>query len=79
VAGGPLGSADGLRLSGGGHLVIGYSLGDLDSTVTRLEVSDALAAAVALIVLAGIGLPLVRASLAPLTRNRGNGGRDRGR
>jgi two-component system OmpR family sensor kinase len=99
VAGGPLGSADGLRLSaaqlsdtaapftvaaagpaegswrvlvqrlsGGGHLVIGYSLGDLDSTVTRLEVSDALAAAVALIVLAGIGLPLVRASLAPLTR-----------
>ena len=99
VAGGPLGSAGGLRLSaaqlsdtaapftaaaagtaggswrvlvqrlsGGRHLVVGYSLGDLDSTVTRLEVADALAGAFAVIVLAGIGLPLVRASLAPLAR-----------
>jgi two-component system, OmpR family, sensor kinase len=99
VAGGPLGSAGGLRLSaaqlsdtatpftaaaagtadgswrvlvqrlsGGSHLVIGYSLRDLDSTVTRLEVADALAGAFAVIVLAGIGLPLVRASLAPLAR-----------
>jgi two-component system, OmpR family, sensor kinase len=99
VAGGPLGSADGLRLStaqlsdtgtpftaaaagtaggswrvlvqrqsGGGHLVIAYSLGDLDSTVTRLEVADALAGAIAVVLLAGIGLPLVRASLAPLAR-----------
>jgi two-component system, OmpR family, sensor kinase len=99
VAGGPLGSANGLRLSaarlsdtgtpftaaavgtsggswrvmvqrlsGGGHLVIAYSLGDLDSTVTRLEIADALAGAVAVVLLAGIGLPLVRASLAPLAR-----------
>jgi two-component system OmpR family sensor kinase len=99
VAGGPLGAADGPRLSAaqlrdtgtpftaavggasggswrvlvqrqssGGHLVIAYSLGDLDSTVTRLEIADALAGAVAVVLLAGIGLPLVRASLAPLTR-----------
>lgn len=99
VAGGPLGAADGprlsaaqlsdtgtpftaasagasggswrvlvQRLSGGGHLVMAYSLGSLDSTVTRLEVADGLAGAVAVVLLAGIGLPLVRASLAPLDR-----------
>ena len=56
------------RLSGGDHLVIAYGLGDLNSTVTRLEVADALAGAVAVILLAGIGLPLMRASLAPLAR-----------
>jgi two-component system OmpR family sensor kinase len=56
------------RLSGGRHLVIAYSLGDLDSTLTRLEIADALAGAVAVVLLAGLGLPLVRASLAPLTR-----------
>jgi two-component system, OmpR family, sensor kinase len=56
------------RLSGGSHLVVGYSLGDLNSTVGRLEVADALAGAVAIILLAGIGLPLVRASLRPLAR-----------
>jgi two-component system OmpR family sensor kinase len=54
--------------SGGGHLVIATNLGDLNSTVTRLEVADATAAAVAVVLLAGIGLPLVRASLAPLRR-----------
>jgi signal transduction histidine kinase len=56
------------RLSSGGHLVIAYSLGGLDSTVARLELADALAGAVAVVLLAGIGLPLVRASLAPLAR-----------
>jgi len=97
MAGGPLGSADGPRLSAaqlsdvgtpfttasagasgdswrvlvehlssGGHLVIASSLADLDSTVSRLEIADALAAAVAVVLLAGLGLPLVRASLAPL-------------
>src|ERR1700722_14307640 len=55
-------------LSGGRQLVIAYSLGDLDSTVTRLELADAVAGAVAVVLLAGLGLPLVRASLAPLTR-----------
>jgi two-component system OmpR family sensor kinase len=54
------------RLTGGSHLVIAYSLGDLDSTVTRLEVADALAGGAAIVLLAGVGLPLVRASLAPL-------------
>jgi two-component system OmpR family sensor kinase len=54
------------KLSGGRHLVIAYGLGDLDSTVTRLETADAIAAAVAVGLLAGVGLPLVRASLAPL-------------
>ena len=56
------------RLAGGAHLVIAYPLGDLDSTVTRLEVADALAGGVAVVLLAGLGLPLVRASLAPLRR-----------
>jgi two-component system, OmpR family, sensor kinase len=56
------------RLTGGGHLIIAYSLGDLNSTVTRLEVADALAGGVAIVLLAGVGLPLVRASLAPLKR-----------
>jgi two-component system OmpR family sensor kinase len=54
------------HLSGGGHLVIAYSLGNIDSTVTRLEIADAMAAAAAIVLLAGLGLPLVRASLAPL-------------
>ena len=56
------------RLSGGRYLVIGYSLGDLGSTVTRLEIADAVAGAVAVVLLAGLGLPLMRASLAPLAR-----------
>jgi two-component system, OmpR family, sensor kinase len=56
------------QLAGGGHLVIAYSLGDLDSTVTRLEAADALAGGVAIVLLAGVGLPLVRASLAPLKK-----------
>jgi two-component system, OmpR family, sensor kinase len=55
-------------LSGGEHLITAYSLGDLGSTVTRLEIADALAGAVAVALLAGIGLPLVRASLMPLAR-----------
>ncbi|HEY3980342.1 MAG TPA: HAMP domain-containing sensor histidine kinase [Streptosporangiaceae bacterium] len=55
-------------LSGGRHAVIAFSLDGLTSTVTRLEIADALAGAVAIAVLAGVGLPLVRASLAPLSR-----------
>jgi len=55
-------------LSGGSHLVIAYSLGDLNATVTRLEVADAVAGGVAIVLLAGVGLPLTRASLAPLRR-----------
>jgi two-component system OmpR family sensor kinase len=97
MAGGPLGTTDGPRLSavqlsdagtpftapaagapggswrvvvqkasGGGHLVTAYNLGDLNSTVSHLEIADAIAAAVAVALLAGVGLPLVRASLAPL-------------
>ena len=44
------------RLSGGRHLVIAYSLGDLNSTVTRLEIANAVAGAVCVVLLAGIGL-----------------------
>ena len=95
MAGGPLGAANGPKLSaaqlsdagtpftvssaqawrvlvqplsGGSHLVIAYSLGDLDAAVTRLEVADALAGGVAVVLLAGVGVPLVRASLKPLRR-----------
>ncbi len=55
-------------LSGGRRAIIAFSLDDLNNTVTRLEIADALAGAIAIAVLAGIGLPLVRASLAPLSR-----------
>jgi signal transduction histidine kinase len=55
-------------LSGGQRAVIAFSLDDLNSTVSRLEVADAAAGVIAIAVLAGIGLPLVRASLAPLSR-----------
>jgi two-component system, OmpR family, sensor kinase len=55
-------------MTGGGHLVVASSLGDLDSTVTRLEIADALAGGVAVVLLVGVGLPLVRASLSPLKR-----------
>ena len=55
-------------LSDGQHAIIAFSLDDLNNTVTRLEIADALAGALAIAVLAGIGLPLVRASLAPLSR-----------
>jgi len=55
-------------VSGGRHVVIAYSLDAVNSTVTRLEVADAAAGAVAILVLAAIGLPLIRVSLSPLSR-----------
>jgi two-component system, OmpR family, sensor kinase len=55
-------------LPGGQHAVIAFSLDNLDSTVTRLEVADAVAGVVAIVLLAGIGLPLMRISLAPLAK-----------
>jgi signal transduction histidine kinase len=55
-------------VGGGRHVVIAYSLDAVNSTVTRLEVADAAAGAVAIVVLAAIGLPLVRVSLRPLSR-----------
>jgi two-component system, OmpR family, sensor kinase len=54
------------RLPGSAHVVVAYSLADLDNTVTRLEIADTLAGAIAVALLAAIGLPLVRASLSPL-------------
>jgi two-component system, OmpR family, sensor kinase len=56
------------KLPGGRREVVGYSLTNLDSTVSRLEVADALAGTIAVLLLAGIGLPLMRSSLAPLAR-----------
>ena len=55
-------------LPGGRHAVVAYGLDNLNSTVTRLEIADAVAGAIAIVLLAGIGLPLVRISLAPLAR-----------
>jgi two-component system OmpR family sensor kinase len=52
----------------GQHVVIAYSLDALNSTVSRVEIADAAAGAVAIALLAVIGLPLVRISLAPLAR-----------
>jgi len=56
------------QIPGGSREIVGYTLNNLDSTVSRLEVADGLAGAIAVVLLAGIGLPLVRASLAPLRR-----------
>ena len=55
-------------LPGGRHAVIAFSLDNLNSTVTRLEIADAMAGVVAIVLLAGIGLPLVRVSLSPLAK-----------
>jgi two-component system, OmpR family, sensor kinase len=55
----------------GGHVVVAYSLDAVNSTVTRLEAADAAACAVAVAILAAIGLPLIRVSLSPLARMEG--------
>ena len=68
AAGDPAGSWRVLikALPGGRRVVVAFSLADLNSTVTRLEVADAAAGVIAIALLAGIGLPLVRMSLSPL-------------
>ena len=53
---------------GGGYVLVAYNIDALNSTVARLEAADAAAGAVAILVLAAIGLPLIRASLKPLAR-----------
>jgi len=55
-------------LSEGRHAVIAFSLDAEQSTVGQLEMADALAGIVAVVLLAGIGFPLVKASLKPLAR-----------
>jgi signal transduction histidine kinase len=55
-------------LPGGRHAVIAFSLDNLNRTVTRLKIADAVAGAFAIVLLAGIGLPLVRISLSPLAK-----------
>ena len=57
-----------LSVSGGRHVVIAYNLDALNSTVTKLDAADAAAGAVAILILAAIGLPLIRVSLNPLAR-----------
>jgi two-component system OmpR family sensor kinase len=84
VAGGPVHDADGTAAAvgspgeswrvlvkpfgSGQYLVTAYSLDDLNSTVGRLEIADAIAGGVAVALIALVGFPLVRASLAPLAR-----------
>ena len=55
-------------LPGGRHAVIAISLDDVQNTVGQLEIAEAVAGAAAVALLAAIGLPLIRASLAPLTK-----------
>ncbi len=55
-------------LPGGRHAVVAISLDDVQSTVGQLEIAEAVAGAAAVVLLAGVALPLIRASLAPLTR-----------
>ena len=53
---------------GGRRVVTAFSLDDVQSTVGQLELADTVAGVAAIVLLAGIGLPLIRASLAPLSR-----------
>ena len=53
---------------GGRHVVAAVSLDDVQSTVGQLEIADTVAGIAAIVLLAGIGFPLIRASLAPLSR-----------
>jgi two-component system, OmpR family, sensor kinase len=53
---------------GGGYVLVAYNIDALNSAVARLEAADAAAGAVAILILAAIGLPLIRASLKPLAR-----------
>ncbi len=55
-------------LPGGRHLVAGISLDNVNSTVARLALIDTAAGAIGIALLAAVGLALVRASLAPLSR-----------
>ena len=57
-----------LATSGGRHVVVAYNLDALNSTVTKLDAADAAAGAVAILILAAIGLPVIRVSLNPLAR-----------
>jgi signal transduction histidine kinase len=49
-------------------VLIAYNIDALNSTVTSLEAADAAAGAVAILILAAIGIPLIRVSLKPLAR-----------
>jgi two-component system OmpR family sensor kinase len=53
---------------GGRRVVAAFSLDEVRSTVGQLELADTVAGVAAVVLLAGIGFPLVRASLAPLSR-----------
>lgn len=57
-----------VQLSGGGQgtLMVAQSLGDVQSTVSRLALLLAVIGGAALVVLAGVGYVVVRASLRPL-------------
>ena len=52
----------------GGYVLIAYNIDALNGTVTSLEAADAAAGAVAILILAAIGIPLIRVSLKPLAR-----------
>ncbi len=53
---------------GGRRVVAAFGLDDVQSTVSQLEIADTVAGVAAIVLLAGIGFPLIRASLAPLSR-----------
>jgi two-component system OmpR family sensor kinase len=55
-------------VSGGRYVVAAFSLDDVQNTVGQLELADTVAGVAAIVLLAGIGFPLIRASLAPLSR-----------
>jgi two-component system, OmpR family, sensor kinase len=55
-------------VGGGRHVVAAFSLDDVQSTVSQLELADTVAGVAAILLLAAIGFPLIRASLAPLAR-----------
>lgn len=55
----------------GRYLVVALNIDDANSTVNRLALIDTIAGAASIVMLAGVGQVLIRASLAPLTRIEG--------
>src|SRR6185295_9305429 len=57
---------EGLRLAGGGQLVLAVSMDEVDRTIDRLMLIDLVVSMGTIIVLAVAGAAIVRASLRPL-------------
>jgi two-component system, OmpR family, sensor kinase len=55
-------------IAGSQYLIVALNIDDVNSTVTRLALIDTVAGAAGIVLLAAVGLLLIRVSLAPLAR-----------